>query len=232
MGFYFRRSSRFGPFRLNFSKSGVGASVGVKGARLTLSPKGTTYITVGRGGFYYRQNLASAHNRSSPAPQYQTVQTQPSLGEIRTADVEELRESSKSEFIEGLNKRAQMFNPATILFVLVAICAAVGLVHLMGAASPVTQPALPDPSASSEGPRQANRVDEYALLLARYGQPSTVTITQAGSIPLRTATYEGAHLAVAFVPAGCVDSYTYHEAHKNDIMPSREQDGITGEPYG
>lgn len=33
MGFSFRRSSSFGPFRLNFSKSAIGASVGVKGAR-------------------------------------------------------------------------------------------------------------------------------------------------------------------------------------------------------
>jgi len=49
MGFSFRRSSSFGPFRLNFSKSGIGASIGVKGARVTLSPKGRTYITVGAG---------------------------------------------------------------------------------------------------------------------------------------------------------------------------------------
>jgi hypothetical protein len=28
MGFYFRKSARFGPFRVNFSTSGVGVSVG------------------------------------------------------------------------------------------------------------------------------------------------------------------------------------------------------------
>jgi hypothetical protein len=44
MGFSFRRSSSFGPFRFNFSKSGIGASVGVKGARVTLSPRGKAYI--------------------------------------------------------------------------------------------------------------------------------------------------------------------------------------------
>ncbi|HEX7680514.1 MAG TPA: DUF4236 domain-containing protein [Thermoanaerobaculia bacterium] len=44
----FRRSVNFGPLRFNFSKSGIGASVGVKGARLTLTPRGTTYVTVGR----------------------------------------------------------------------------------------------------------------------------------------------------------------------------------------
>jgi len=35
MGFYFRKSKKFGPFRLNFSKSGIGASVGVKAARVS-----------------------------------------------------------------------------------------------------------------------------------------------------------------------------------------------------
>ena len=99
MGFSFRRSSSFGPFRFNFSKSGVGASVGVKGARLTLSPKGTTYITVGRGGFYYRQNLSAGSGRPSPIPQYQTIETPPPLDEIKTADVEQLLESSKGELV-------------------------------------------------------------------------------------------------------------------------------------
>ena len=53
MGYFFRRSMSFGPFRLNFSKSGLGASVGVPGARLTMRPSGSTYVTVGRHGFYH-----------------------------------------------------------------------------------------------------------------------------------------------------------------------------------
>ena len=59
-------------------------------------------------------------------------------------------------------------------------------------------------------------VDEYALLLARYGQPSTVRIEQAGSTRVRNATWDSAHLTVRTVPAGCVDTYGYFEAHKND----------------
>jgi hypothetical protein len=37
MAFYFRKSLRFGPLRLNLSKRGVGASIGVKGARASAS---------------------------------------------------------------------------------------------------------------------------------------------------------------------------------------------------
>ena len=97
MGFSFRRSSSLGPFRLNFSKSGISASVGVKDARVTLSPKGRTYITIGAGGFSYRQNLSSETRTSAPGPHVQMVPEVASLDEIKTADVEELRESSKSE---------------------------------------------------------------------------------------------------------------------------------------
>jgi hypothetical protein len=222
MGFSFRRSSSFGPFRFNFSKSGIGASVGVKGARVTLSPKGKAYITVGAGGFSYRQNLSSGERASTNQPRFQPVPRADSLDEIKTADVEDLRESSKSELVESLNKRAQMFNPAVIVLVLSAICGCIGLVEL-GSSVPAVPSALPEVSALSDGSRQTNHTDEYALLLARYGQPSTVEITRAGTAPLRAAIWGGAHLAVTFVPAGCVDAYEFFQSHKNDPPVSRGQ---------
>lgn len=60
MGFYIRKSISFGPLRLNLSRSGLGASVGVRGARVGTGPKGT-YIHLGRGGLYYRQSLKLRH---------------------------------------------------------------------------------------------------------------------------------------------------------------------------
>jgi hypothetical protein len=36
MGFYFRKSIGSGPFRINFSKSGISYSAGIKGARVNL----------------------------------------------------------------------------------------------------------------------------------------------------------------------------------------------------
>lgn len=62
MGWFFRKSIKFGPLRFNLSKSGVGVSAGVKGARVSVGPRGT-YLNVGRGGLYYRQKLGS-HQRS------------------------------------------------------------------------------------------------------------------------------------------------------------------------
>jgi uncharacterized protein DUF4236 len=60
MGFFFRKSVSFGPVRLNFSKSGVGVSAGVKGLRAGVSAKGKSYVAGGRYGVYYRQGLSSS----------------------------------------------------------------------------------------------------------------------------------------------------------------------------
>ena len=59
MGFYLRKSFRAGPVRLNVSKSGLGASVGVKGLRVGSGPGKRPYIHAGRKGLYYRKSLGS-----------------------------------------------------------------------------------------------------------------------------------------------------------------------------
>ena len=55
MGVYIRKSINFGLFRLNISKSGIGVSVGVKGARVGERPDGKKYVHAGRGGVYFRK---------------------------------------------------------------------------------------------------------------------------------------------------------------------------------
>lgn len=78
MGFYLRKSFGFGPIRLNLSKSGLGASVGVKGARVGITSRGRAYIHAGRGGVYVREYLGgpaarpgSMHTRSEPITLYE-----------------------------------------------------------------------------------------------------------------------------------------------------------------
>jgi hypothetical protein len=56
MPFFFRRSFGKGPFRLNVTSRGIGASVGVRGLRVGVNRRGT-YIRAGRDGFYYQQYL-------------------------------------------------------------------------------------------------------------------------------------------------------------------------------
>ena len=64
MGWYFRKSKSVGPFRVNFSKSGMSFSTGVKGARMSFGPRGT-FVNVGGNGIYYRKKLGSFAKRNS-----------------------------------------------------------------------------------------------------------------------------------------------------------------------
>src|SRR5688500_15055972 len=57
MGFFFRKSIKLGPFRINLSKSGIGVSSGFKGARISTGPRGTQ-VNLGRKGLYYRKQLS------------------------------------------------------------------------------------------------------------------------------------------------------------------------------
>jgi hypothetical protein len=209
MGWFFRKSTRVGPFRLNFSRSGIGASVGVKGARLTMTPRGTTYVTVGSHGFYYRETLSGPSDiRPHPAD---PTPDQPQVGStedtIASAGSLELVDSSSERLIQQLNERAHMFNPASILYV-AAVMSLAGLAMLPAVPS---LPNLPDVTLPSSPVRNANTVDEYSALTARYGEPNSILFTEAKQLapfPVGTADYSAVHVKVVFVPHGCVSAYS------------------------
>ncbi|WP_018656710.1 DUF4236 domain-containing protein [Actinomadura flavalba] len=46
MGWTYRKSLKFGPFRLNFSRGGVGHSVGGRGVRYTKGADGRKHTTL------------------------------------------------------------------------------------------------------------------------------------------------------------------------------------------
>lgn len=59
MGLRFRKSINIGPLRINFSKSGIGFSLGVKGFRISRSAKGkmTATASIPGTGLSYVQKL-------------------------------------------------------------------------------------------------------------------------------------------------------------------------------
>jgi Protein of unknown function (DUF4236) len=58
MGWSYRKSVNFGPFRVNLSKSGVGYSVGGKDFRVGVNPRGRRYeaVTIPGTGLHYRSS--------------------------------------------------------------------------------------------------------------------------------------------------------------------------------
>jgi hypothetical protein len=194
MGYFFRRSAKIGPFRLNFSKSGIGASLGVKGARLTMTPRGTTYITAGSHGFYYRETIAHA-NAKAPINQPSALPVPACVtDEITTADVADLVDSSSENLINRLNERAGMGNPAWLLYAL-AVVMVIAAVAMFSAGSDVTDPSV-----------RTGSNDEYATLVQQYGYPDLVAASNSG-VPIRTAAYGIVALKIVFVPNDCVTQY-------------------------
>ena len=116
MGFYIRKGFNFGPLRLNLSRSGLGASFGVPGARIGVGPRGS-YVHLGRGGLYYRQSLSSvgqtrsATSRVIPvSPHYDT-----SLQEIASESAAKIVDSSSSELLTELNRVQQRWDSFPII---------------------------------------------------------------------------------------------------------------------
>lgn len=71
MGFLFRRSIRLGPVRLNISRRGIGASIGVRGLRTGVSSTGRRYTRVslpGTGLGYEHTHQPSPGADSTPEP--------------------------------------------------------------------------------------------------------------------------------------------------------------------
>ena len=194
MGYFFRRSARLGPFRLNFSKSGIGASVGVKGARLTMTPRGTTYITVGRNGFYYRETISSGP-RSGQPPLAPPLVESASSGEIPTADISELVDSSSEQLVNTLNERAKMFNPAWLVYGVAALLFVLG----MGSRTDTSPPTAATMLLAGA---------DYPTVVARYGYPDSIIDSNTlGAVPVRTAFYTVANVRVVFVQDPCVSAY-------------------------
>lgn len=64
MGIYRRKSSNAGPLRINFSTSGVGASIGKPGLRVGHGPRGT-YVHLGAHGVHYRRWSSPRRDRDA-----------------------------------------------------------------------------------------------------------------------------------------------------------------------
>ncbi len=73
MGLRFQRRVSFGGFHLNFSGSGLGLSVGSRGARWGISSTGRAYTSVGIPGSGISWRVYQGHSRGPHATWISTV---------------------------------------------------------------------------------------------------------------------------------------------------------------
>jgi Protein of unknown function (DUF4236) len=116
VGFYIRKSFGLGPVRLNLSRSGLGASLGVRGARIGIGPRGR-YIHLGRGGLYYRKSLGTPERHSAPTHPAIQARVSDHLQEIVSAPAAAMSDSSSAELLTELNRVEKRWDrcPITVI---------------------------------------------------------------------------------------------------------------------
>jgi hypothetical protein len=125
MGFYLRKGFNFGPIRLNLSRSGLGASFGVTGARIGIGPRGS-YVHLGRGGLYYRQSLGTV-TRSHPhfpplANQHiDSDSSEQGLREIASTSAAAMSDSSSLDILKELNRVQQRWDILPVVAIVGAL---------------------------------------------------------------------------------------------------------------
>jgi len=147
MPFYFKKSVSAGPFRFNFSKGGVGVSVGVKGLRVGTGPRGH-YVHAGLGGFSYRASVGRAGeararrvNPPGSPDMFHGAGAGVELQEIDSGDVLAMRDEEFADVLDEMNSKQRKVRLATVFCVVASIIAAtaatvslpVGLVLAAGA---------------------------------------------------------------------------------------------------
>jgi uncharacterized protein DUF4236/DnaJ-like protein len=136
MSFYIRKSVKFGPLRFNFSKSGIGVSAGVKGARIATGPRGT-YIHLGRNGIYYRQKIDGSiagisQETSGDEPFHQESNSEG----IPTANGADLVDASNKELLDQINSRIQQRTYASsVRIISILIAGTLGLFSCLSIAA-------------------------------------------------------------------------------------------------
>ena len=106
MGFYFRKSFGSGPFRINFSKSGISYSAGIKGARVNFSNRGT-YVNFASHAIYYRKKISDYGQKGfTPNP----TNYSPIIYEkhtITSSNIEEISDTDSQDFINELTEKGK-----------------------------------------------------------------------------------------------------------------------------
>ncbi|PWK65383.1 uncharacterized protein DUF4236 [Mucilaginibacter oryzae] len=109
MSWSYRKSFGSGPFRVNFSKSGISYSMGVKGARVNVGPKGT-FVSLSAHGITYRRRLQGTASAGAPG-KHQVLPAGIDEGHrIASADIGQLTDTDSMDFVSELTRKAGLIS--------------------------------------------------------------------------------------------------------------------------
>ncbi len=109
MSLSFRKSINAGPFRLNFSKSGISYSMDIKGARVNIGPRGTFVNLSSHGITYQRRISGQGSHQPQSIPQIAPLDLE-NVHNIASADIEQLTDTDSADFISELTRKADQIS--------------------------------------------------------------------------------------------------------------------------
>ena len=127
----FRRSLRMDPIRVNLSASGIGLSAGVKGARVSIGPRGT-YVSLTAYGFQYRKKLDPERPGTPPHGSVGPSSAYPGDGAILTASVASLQQTSPDDITAEMQRSSTRTDLFPVYVAGAAFVLLVALVSLQG----------------------------------------------------------------------------------------------------
>lgn len=119
MAWYLRKAVSIGPIRLNLSKGGVGASIGVTGFRIGMRPDGSSYVHAGRHGLYIREEIGERRGGKLPVSP-KTAESVPTQV-FEAVSARDLANPERKELIDLLNKSYKSFRLDYFVFAGAAI---------------------------------------------------------------------------------------------------------------
>ena len=108
MGWSYRKSFGSGPFRINFSNSGISYSLGVKGARINVGPRGT-FVNLSAHGISYRKKIGTNMPKTEPGLE-PSLQSETLGHTIASAQIEQLSDSDSAAFIAELTEKSGLYS--------------------------------------------------------------------------------------------------------------------------
>ena len=124
MGLRFRKSVKVGIFRVNFSKHGVGWSVGVPGYRKTYKATGgsrTTYSVPGTG-ISYSHDTSKKNNSNNSNKNNNNYNSNQTIQSDATTNIETIiNDSNQNEFVSKLNEVTSFNKKRKIILIIASI---------------------------------------------------------------------------------------------------------------
>lgn len=176
MSWSYRKSFGSGPFRVNFSKSGISYSMGVKGARVNVGPKGT-FVSLSAHGITYRRKLQGPASAGAPEKHRVLPPVVDEGHDIASAAIGQLTDTDSMDFVSELTRKAGLIPYVNWLGILpLLIFIAVILFISFGSRTVVRRPAR----------------DSISVMVTSYEGVNIRKRADAGSDIVRAAVYDEA----------------------------------------